>query len=72
MTTIIIKKENDDVIDKEYVKRDFIIKHINAEIEYHENQHYIDACKSAYNRGIITGLKEVRDQLENLYNRPEF
>ena len=70
--TIEKEKENSNTINKDYVDRNFIINHINAMIEHHESQHYTDACNSAYNRGIIIGLKDVRDQLENLYNRPEF
>lgn len=68
--TVTIKKEeeNSSVINKDYVDRNFIINHINAMIEHHENQYHIDD----YNRGIIVGLKQVRNQLENLYNRPEF
>lgn len=68
--TVTIKKEeeNSSAINKDYVDRNFIINHINAMIEHHENQYHIDD----YNRGIIVGLKQVRNQLENLYNRPEF
>lgn len=72
MTTIIIKKENNDVIDKEYVKRDFIIKNIDAMIENHNHRHYNDAYNRGYNQGIIVGLLEVRNEIENLYNPPVF
>ena len=70
--TVEKEKENSNTIDKDYVNRNFIISNIDAMIEHHNNQHYTDPFNTAYNRGIIVGLKEVRDQLENLYNPSVF
>ena len=65
--SIIIKKENNDTIDKDYVKRDFVINHINAMIE-----HYSQCQRNDFDRGYVTGLKEVRSEIEYLYKPAEF
>ena len=66
---VIIKEKNNDTIDKDYIDRNFIINHINAMIDHYESQDYFN---DGFNRGYIAGLKTVKNQLENLYNRPEF
>ena len=69
--TVTIKKEeeNSNTINKDYVDRNFIINHINAMIEHHENQ---DHLNDRFYRGYIAGLQTVKNQLENLYNPPVF